>query len=210
MIDRLRKLLQQPDQQELLNKGLPAAFDKANAKHRRKGKVGQEVGITREIILQAYLESRLGKESVTSAGGPTSRNDLTIDGCPIEIKTVTGAGRVKVSWTVDTVKSDEFISEYKPTSDLLLVRIWWGQKRDSIFHIPQEVAEEVALNSGKELAKIKHDTNNRGVEYSKDSMDAMESHSQTLKIPIAWGEESKNSTALQDWLNYWNQMSGER
>ncbi|MFX1536017.1 MAG: ThaI family type II restriction endonuclease, partial [Promethearchaeota archaeon] len=75
----------------------------------RDGKIGMEVGSTREKILIALLIKYFGESRVITTIPITEpETDVIVDSTPISIKTITGKGGVKVSWTVDAPSAEAF------------------------------------------------------------------------------------------------------
>ncbi len=107
---------------------LPKLFAIAELESSRAGKIGMEVGSVREQILIALLVSVFGDDNVETEI-PITRyeEDVRVLKKPISIKTITGNGGIKVIWTVDAQKALQFFKSYKPSCDILLAIISWGQ-----------------------------------------------------------------------------------
>ncbi len=197
---------------ELLRQNLPRAFEVADAESRRiqqrSGRtyesVGQEVGVVREKILIAYLRHTVGDMHIELPTANSAMRDVMIFGHPLEIKTVTRNGKVKAKWTADTASAQNDIGRFEFTSDLLLVRIWWGAEQDSIFYIPVEVLQELAGNhAANNYLSSASGTNNRGIDIQSWFMTAAEGHRDTVRIPIDWHRIGIRIDPMARWLAYW-------
>jgi hypothetical protein len=107
-------------------------------------------------------------------------------------------------WTVDKVKAKEFLENYKPSCDLVLVQINWNNS-GGFFYFPLEVQEEVFEEIGrKKYIKLPVEgTNPRGVEISSEGLVSLVEHKNSLKIPIDWTKEIVNFKPFQRWLELW-------
>ena len=209
MNSKLQDLLANNEFIRLVREGLPYAFEIANSEHRRKqGGVGPEVGITRERILLGLLTTQLGKENVVLPSSNNAMQEIVVAGIPLDIKTATKNGSVKAKWTVDDKSAQEVIDNFEFESDLLLVRIWWCEERDSVFYIPREVLVNVAEGWDGEYLNIHTGTNNRGIEIVRAFMRAVEHHDHTLRLSIQW---HRSNDPLPDpinrWIDFWSSPS---
>src|SRR3990172_8956135 len=94
---------------ERIKDKLPHLFSIAELESSRAGKIGMEVGSTREKILTALLIYKFGERNVEVQIPITEPEvDVRLFGKPISIKTMTGNSGVKVIWTVDAPKALEF------------------------------------------------------------------------------------------------------
>ena len=218
MIPELVNLFGDETYVELLRQKLPRAFEVADAESRRiqqrKGgntyeSVGQEVGVLRERILVAFLRRALGDIHIELPTANTSMRDVLVFGKPLEIKTVTGTGKVKVKWTADTLSAQKDIESFEFTSDILLVRIWWGYERESLFHIPVEALADVAdgLEPGSYITGAAG-TNNRGIEFANSFLSRAEKHPYTTRVRIDWKRSDIRLDPMERWLGYWSNTSG--
>ena len=213
MNSALIRLLRNNNYVTLLQRNLPRAFEVADAEarrvHQRKGSrtyeaPGQEVGVVRERILIAYLRHILGDMHVELPRANTAMRDVLIFGEPLEIKTVTKNGKVKVKWTADAESVQRDLVDFEFTADLLLVRIWWGIKKDSIFYIPLDVLQEIAncLDPADYLSSATG-TNNRGIDIKPAFLDSAQQHQNTIRIPIEWEERDIRIDPMARWMAYW-------
>jgi hypothetical protein len=130
-----------------------------------------------------------------------------VAGSGLSIKTITGEGGIKAVWTVDAESSKNFINNYQPKCDILLVKIWWGSKRESLFLIPLSVQLEIFKMLGRAgyLNLPKAGTNPRGIEFSKEAIGLMLSHRDTLRIPINWQRKPIEYNVYERWVRYWEE-----
>ena len=218
MIPELVNLFGDEHYVDLLRQKLPRAFEVADAESRRiqqrKGgmtyeSVGQEVGVLRERILVAFLRRALGDMHIELPRANSSMRDVMVFGKPLEIKTATKSGRVKVKWTADTLSAQRDIESFEFTSDMLLVRIWWGEEKDSLFHIPVEALADIAdgLQPGSYITGAAG-TNNRGIEFSAPFLDRAEQHPYTTRVSINWQKRDIELDPMERWLSFWSNTSG--
>ncbi len=187
---------------------LPKLFRIAEIESSRAGKIGMEVGSLKEKIVSALLFHKFGEENVNTDIPITEpETDVKVGGKEVSIKTITGNGGVKAVWTVDAKSSKNFIKNYKPKCDIILVQTWWEKEKDSFFLIPVEVQREVfnLLGSNKYLKMPKAGTNPRGVEFSRDAIQKMLEHEKTLKISINWIKEDIKYDVYKRWVDMWNE-----
>jgi hypothetical protein len=189
-----------------IQRKLPFLFELAEAESQRAGRVGMEVGSKREQILVALLMYKFGEGNVQVDMPITAPEvDALVFGEALSVKTVTGSGSVKVVWTVDWQKVQEFKDRYQPTSDMMLAQINWGGD-GGLFLIPKELQSAVFNQLGRDsyLSLPKQGTNPRGVEISRHALRTMLGKDQVWRIPIRW-ERSPQSipNPYQRWLDHW-------
>jgi len=121
-----------------IKRKLPILFHLAEMKSSRAGKIGMQVGSLRENIIIALLIYRFGEENVMTEIRITEPEvDVHLFGIPISIKTIsnkTFAG-VKLIWTVDPIKANEFRDNYVPTCDILFIHITWNES-GGVYYVP--------------------------------------------------------------------------
>ena len=202
MNKRLTKLFASPTRMARLTKSLPAAFEMA-MKEMPRG--NPAVGLVREHALIGYLIAEFGERNVQVPDDGTARNyDVLLHGSPLSIKTVTGNGGVKVLWTVDPVHIGREISrDYKPSCDILLVRVHWGKEVESIFYIPQEVQKKARKALGDAYLSAKVGTNHRGISISSAGMKALLADGRTLRARVGWHKKGLDHTPYERWTRYW-------
>jgi hypothetical protein len=187
---------------------LPKLFRIAELESSRAGKTGMEVGSLREKVIGGLLIYKFGEDKVNTDIPITEpETDAILDGKELSIKTITGNGKVKAVWTVDAESCRQFIENYQPKCDIILIQIWWGKEKDSFFLIPLEVQKEVFDLIGRDryFDMPKAGTNPRGVEFSKEAVQKMLQNQKTLKMKINWIKEDLPYNVYQRWVDFWKE-----
>jgi len=187
---------------------LPKLFRIAEIESSRAGKIGMEVGSLREKIIGGLLIYKFDEVNVNTEIPITeSETDIIVGGKNLSVKTIARNGGVKAVWTVDAESSKNFIGNYIPKCDILLIQIWWGEDKNSFFFVPLDVQKEIFISLGKEkyLKMPKAGTNPRGVEFSKESIQKMLHHSKTLKIKINWIKQDIPYNVYKRWIDFWKE-----
>lgn len=175
MASRLAEVFDDAQLVGKIQRKLPLLFHLAELESSRAGRVGMEVGSKREQILIALLVYKFGEKNVQTNIPITEPDvDVRLFGEPVSIKTVSGTGGVKVVWTVDWQRVEEFCRSYKPKSDMLLVQIKWDSE-GGLFLIPKRLQQIVFQQVGRDvyLSVPKRGTNPRGVEISREALRRM-------------------------------------
>lgn len=188
---------------------LPHLFQIAELESSRAGKIGMEVGSLREKIITALLIYKFGKENVeTEVPITESEIDAKLFGTPISIKTITGTGfgGVKLVWTVDAQKADEFRKNYHPSYDLLLVQINWGGV-GGFYYISLESQQKLFNQIGREnyIQLPKPGTNPRGAEITKEALSNLVRDKDTKTIEIPWKKTTIEFNPYKRWVDYWKE-----
>jgi hypothetical protein len=186
---------------------LPFLFRLAELESSRAGKVGMEVGSVREKIIVALLIYKFGKENVDCNMPITAAEvDVQLFKKPISIKTISGKtpSGIKLSWTVDAKRAEEFAQRYSPSCDMLFAHIIWG-KEGGFYFIPKEIQVEVLKAMGYDhyIKLPKQGTNPRGVEISLSAMKNLLANENVYKIPIYWKEEKIDFEPFDRWVELW-------
>lgn len=188
---------------------LPYLFQLAEIESSRAGRTGMEAGSTREKIIIALLIYKFGEENVdTNLPITNPEADVKLFNIPISIKTITGKrlSGIKLIWTVDSQKAQEFQRGYRPSCDMILVQINWGD-RGGLFYIPLvnqiDIFEEIGRENYIKLPKA--GTNPRGVELSQDAMIRLINKSGSKYIPIEWKKHSINISPYKRWVELWKE-----
>ncbi len=188
---------------------LPKMFQLAELESSRAGKIGMEVGSIREAIIIALLIYKFGDKNIeTNIPITESEVDFRAFGKPISIKTITTntLTGVKIIWTVDYKKVEEFIKSYYPKVDMLLVQINWN-KQGGLFYIPIDVQKRIFKKLGKDkyIKVPKKGTNPRGIEISKEALIDLINDRETKSINIEWIRSKIDFNLYKRWIKLWEQ-----
>jgi len=203
---------------EKIRRKLPYMFFIAEIEMSKSGKVGMEVGTLREQILIALLIYKFGYENVKLNPIANEDFDLELYGKPVSIKTIkkilpkrikkfSGSG-IKLVWTVDWEKVENFYRNYEPRSEIILVEVSW-YKNGGLYYIPLEVQREIFEEIGRDryLYRHKKGTNPRGVEISNEGIKMLIEHPQAKKIDIFWEKPEIGADIIykpyQRWVELW-------
>ena len=199
-----------PPYKEKIQKVLPTLFNMVELENRRGNRLGMEVGTARERVLIALLMYVYGYKSVEFPPSNSPELDVLVNNQPLSIKTKSSRGLtgVKVVWTVDWNKIDDFLRTYVPASHLLYINIIWG-KTGSFFLIPEHVQRAVLERlTIIDYTKVPpRGTNPRGVELSKTAMHLLQTHQDTQSLTIDWKRDKSLlvERALYDrWIGLWD------
>ena len=191
-----------------IQKKLPTLFQLAEKENSRDGKLGMEIGSTRERIIIALLLYQFGEKNVmTNIPITEKETDVFLFKKPISIKTVTNKKivGVKLIWTVDGQKSLEFINSYKAECDLLFIHINWNS--EGVFYlISREAQAEILSQHGKDFYfKLpKKGTNPRGVEITNQAFKELIKHHETKRIRINWvRNKQQDYNPYGRWVDLW-------
>ena len=194
---------------EKIQRRLPYLFQLAELESSRAGKTGMEVGSVRERILVALLIYEFGEANVETEIPITEPEvDVKLFGKSASIKTITGKsfGGVKLIWTVDAQKAEEFRESYYPHYDILLVQINWNDT-GGFYYIPLEVQKRVFDKTGREdyIKLPKSGTNPRGVEITRESLVSLVNDKESRKIAINWQKIRVEFNSFKRWVDLWRE-----
>jgi hypothetical protein len=208
----LNSVFSAPSFVSLIQDKMATIFQIAEIECSRDGKMGMEVGVTREYALTALFIAHLGRSRVNDRLPITTHeHDVEIDNIPISIKTITGKGGIKVSWTVDPQVARSFAKSYSPSCGIVLVRINWGLRSNrepsGFFWIPLEAQTSIMDRMGTEnyLKLPKPNTNPRGIELSRLAVERLLQHPKTISIPVNWKKTDQSYDKLGRWIKMWTQ-----
>jgi len=192
-----------------IQKKLPYLFGIAELESSRAGKIGMQVGSLRENAIIALLIYKFGEDNVGTEIPITEPEvDLKLFGRPVSVKTITGKsfGGVKLIWTVDAQKAREFGDNYYPRCDILLVQVNWDSK-GAFYYLPLEVQKKVFEKIGREVyIKLpKPGTNPRGVEITKEALEAIATDKDSKAIEIYWQRTKIDYNPYQRWVDHWRE-----
>jgi hypothetical protein len=168
---------------ERIKNRLPYLFQLAESESSRAGKIGMQVGSVREGVIVALLIYKFGETNVETEIPITQPEvDARLFGEAVSIKTITGKsfGGVKLIWTVDAQKAEEFRESYYPHCDILLVQINWNSV-GGLYYIPLDAQKRLFDKVGRRnyIRLPKVGTNPRGVEITKEALSSLIEDSQT-------------------------------
>ena len=187
---------------------LPYLFQLAEIDNSRDGKLGMEIGSARERILIALLIYKFKEENIKTDISITEKEtDVIVFDQPISIKTITNKKivGVKLIWTVDAQKVLEFINNYSPECDILLVHINWRAK-GGVYLLSRDAQREILEKYGKEFYfKLpKKGTNPRGVEITNQAINKLIKHLTTKKVEIDWNrDDTLEYNSYDRWVGEW-------
>lgn len=209
MLDPINELFNDNKIVDKIKRKLPYLFQIAEVENSRAGKVGMEVGSLREKVITALLIYKFGKDNVeTEIPITESQIDVKVLGIPLSIKTFTGKNieSIKLIWTVDSQKAQNFFKSYYPASGLLVIHINWNGK-GGFYYISLEVQRKVFNLIGREkyikLPKI--GTNPRGIELSKEALKKLIEDQDTKSIEIEWKKTEVKIDPYKRWIDLWKE-----
>ncbi|OQB07641.1 MAG: hypothetical protein BWY18_00262 [Candidatus Cloacimonetes bacterium ADurb.Bin211] len=207
MSDYLLQLFDDNNTVLKIQKRLPYLFQLAELESSRAGKIGMEVGSLREKIIVALLIYLFGEKNVETELAITEPElDVKLYGNPISIKTITDSKirGIKLIWTVDALKSKEFLNSYQPKCDILLVQINWNNY-GGFYYIPLSVQKSVFDKIGREkyIKLPKAGTNPRGIELTGEALDNLFKDQNSKSISIFWYRTEIFYNPYKRWIDLW-------
>ena len=207
MSDYLLQLFDDNNTVLKIQKRLPYLFQLAELESSRAGKIGMEVGSLREKIIVALLIYLFGEKNVETELAITEPElDVKLYGNPISIKTITDSKirGIKLIWTVDALKSKEFLNSYQPKCDILLVQINWNNY-GGFYYIPLSVQKSVFDKIGREkyIKLPKAGTNPRGIELTGEALDNLFKDQNSKSISILWYRTEIFYNPYKRWIDLW-------
>jgi hypothetical protein len=186
----------------IMEKKLPPAFQMVEDE--LKG--NPAVGLLREQVIIGMLVAFLGEGIVKVVkSGVNPDIDCVVDSEPLSIKTVSLSGGIRLKWTSNEVKAKEFMKNYRPTSNLLIVRVSWGET-GSIRFIPLDSQKSTFDKIGVErYLDYRGTTNTRGVNLSPEAEDALNRNIQTVSLSVTWQKSSVVVNPIDKWTKYWKE-----
>jgi len=209
MNSHLIEIFEDEELKARIQRKLPYLFNIAELESSRAGKIGMQVGSLRENVVIALLIYKFGEENVETGIPITEPEvDLKLFGRPVSVKTITGKsfGGVKLIWTVDAQKAREFSDNYYPRCDILLVQVNWDSK-GAFYYLPLEVQKKVFEKIGRKgyIKLPKPGTNPRGVEITKEALEAIVTDKESKAIEIYWQRAKIDYNQYQRWVDYWRE-----
>ena len=189
---------------------LPRLFQLAELESSRNGKIGMEIGSVRERILIALLMYKFGIDIVNPDIPITAPEvDVYVDDTPLSIKTFTtengNFSSIKLIWTVDSQKAQEFKDTYIPSCDMLLAKIYWNNV-GKLMLFSKESHQKILSSIGRDryIKLPKKNTNSRGVEISKEALTLLSDchDTQVIDIKFTRGKIDYREVYTK-WLDAW-------
>jgi hypothetical protein len=207
--NRLVEIFEDVRLAEKIKSRLPYLFQLAELEASRAGKIGMQVGSVREGVIVALLIYKFGEANVETEIPITQPEvDARLFGEPVSIKTITGKsfGGVKLIWTVDAQKAEEFRESYCPHCDILLVQINWNSL-GGFYYIPLKAQMRLFDKMGRRnyIRLPKPGTNPRGVEITKEALSSLIEDSQTRSITINWLRTKIDFNPYKRWVDLWRE-----
>lgn len=161
------------------------------------------VGLLREQVILGMRIAFLGDSNVRIAeSGVEADVDCLVDNQPLSIKTVSSSGGLRLKWTSNAVKAREFIQTYQPLSDLLVVRIAWGNS-GSVRYISLSSQQTTSQRLGERYLDYRAQTNTRGVNLSAEAEASLNRHPDSITVPIFWQRSATGVNPVDKWVEYW-------
>lgn len=161
------------------------------------------VGLLREQVVLGMLIAFLGGSNVRiSESGVEADIDCHVDNQPLSIKTVSFSGGLRLKWTSNAVKAREFMQAYQPLSDLLVIRIAWGNS-GSVRYIPLSSQQSTFHRLRERYLDYRAGTNTRGVNLSAEAEASLNRHPDSIALPVSWQRSEVNVNPVDKWVEYW-------
>lgn len=189
---------------------LPRLFQLAELESSRNGKIGMEIGSVRERILIALLMYKFGIDIVNPDIPITAPEvDVYVEKTPLSIKTFTTTNgdfsSIKLIWTVDSQKAQEFKDTYMPSCDMLLAKIYWNNI-GQLMLFSKDSQQKILASIGRDryIKLPKKNTNSRGVEISKEALALLANCHDTRFIDIVFTRGKIDYREVYTkWLDAW-------
>lgn len=202
MSNLIKQLLTDQKYSKVIQQKLPPAFQ--TVEDELKG--NPAVGLLREQVILGMLIAFLGKEKVEVVpSGVNPDIDCYIDSEPISIKTVSSSGGIRLKWTSNASKAQEFIGGFEPNGHLFIVRIIWGDT-GTIRFISLDTQKSIFHQLGAAgYLDYRGSTNTRGVNLSQGAELALNQHPQSISLPIRWNRSEEIINPVDKWVSYWQE-----
>lgn len=209
MFSPLIEIFEDKNLVDKIQRRLPYLFQLAELESSRAGKTGMEVGSVRERIMVALIIYKFGEANVETEIPITEPEiDVKLFGRPVSIKTITGKSfsGVKLIWTVDPQKAEEFRENYHPHCDIILVQINWNGI-GGFYYIPIDVQNRLFDRIGRHnyIKLPKPGTNPRGVEITKEALWSLVRDSESRGISINWQRSKIEFNSYKRWVDLWGE-----
>lgn len=205
-----------PPYSDKIVRGLPILFDVVEKESRHGRNIGMEVGAARKQIIIGLLMCVYGRRAVSFPAKESHEKAISVNGEPLSIRTKMvksdeSYDDVKLTWTTDWKKVDEFLSSFVPQSHLLFINVHW-EGVGGFFLITKEAQEEVFNSLGREgyLKSPTRGSNSKGVAMSSEAMQMLQEHEDTQVMDITWEHDNAASAVnspYEKWVNLWEKMA---
>ena len=209
-MDKIQEIFRDQALIKKIQAKLPYLFQLAALNSMRGGKIGMEVGSIRERIIIAMLIYKFGEQNVQTEFPITkSEVDVAINENMYSIKTITRGkltGGVKLTWTVDAQKAQEFRETYIPSCGMILIHINWASN-GGLYYFSKSLQNKVLKQIGRSnyIKLPKLGTNPRGVEMTNKALQLLDSQKEKFFIPINWSKTKIDYNPFKRWVNYWQE-----
>jgi len=209
MPDQIVKLFTDLEVKSKIKNKLPKLFQIAEIENQKGGKIGMQVGTTRENIITALLIDTFGESNV-DFNIPINKPevDVRVFEIPYSIKTLSdkGLNGLKLIWSGDSEQATLFRNNYVPSCGIIFTHIQWD-KIGGFYYIPLSCQKEIFEEVGREnyIKLLTKGTNNRGVELYSSALKKLLSHQNTWKIEIKWERQPINYQPYTRWIELWQQ-----
>jgi hypothetical protein len=148
-------------------------YRRSQSEHARNGKCTMEIGSSREKDLVSVLMLDMG-DSVCAEIDNSALEDVRIGTQAFSIKHITGpvgTGSIKAKWTADAEQARTFVTESLADGHthphILLSYLDVKNRKLTLCCVESGYSTSVIQSLGAEAFKVAAGTNNRGVEYSR-------------------------------------------
>ncbi len=214
MTESFGKELFAPPFSNKIIKVLPTLFNMVELENMRGERLGMEVGTARERVIVALFMLAYSRDKVEFPPSTMHEIDVIVKGLPVSIKTKTNKkpsdyGGVKLVWTTDWDKVNEFVETFIPSAYMLFVNIVWGGE-GGFFLITPESQKNALKELGDGFFKLpSKGTNPRGISLSATAMKMMQDCNSTQSLTINWQKDItllKEEALYDRWINLWNAL----
>jgi hypothetical protein len=188
---------------DIVKNNLPKLFKKAELETMRGGKIGMEVGVLRERVLNAILIKSFGYENVKTDFGTTENSkDVQVFQDTLSIKTFTNNNYdgIKVFWASDNESVRNATLNYRPQNHLLVSQIKWGTEDGGLYLIPLDVQNYFFNLRGVEGYLKINTGNNRGISIQTEILKSMITHNDTKIIGVSWNTPEIQLNIYERWI----------
>ena len=133
----LADLFRKDDFRDKVQKRLPLLLYLAEQKYRKAKKLNSAEAFVTEKIIIAVLKAELGEQcTVLPLAEGIQKADVQVDNLLLSIKTIQDHNLIRIYWASDQKSMHNFVPNYDPDVDWLLVNIFWGKSEGGLYYIP--------------------------------------------------------------------------